>query len=832
MNAPRPESPPADLPRRVLARDRLVAAVLAPVLALMAFGAYVVNEKLDAYRHSAELLAVAQLARTGHELARQVEDERNLSALWVGGGRADDEGPLIDQRSQTDTRLVTFRQELEQPPIRRRLGTDSPERALDELEAVRSQVDGDAGLETVLEGYGRLVTAVTAIPYRLVHPASTDLIVACADLETLKDHLLRERALGLSWLMAGRGDRRQLDQLIAAIAETRAYAATFLAHATAAQRAAYESVARGPAAADVARLRRKAIAGRLVAADGEAWERSLGALAEEMSRVEEALTDRMERTVLRQLRIAQHTFYAVLTVVLALVGFAMTALRRSERRAVLAEEAARKLFRAVEQSPVSVMITDTTGRIEYVNPAFTAMTGFRRDEAVGGTPRLLRSEQMPDEVFAGLWQTIRSGQDWRGEICNRRKDGTLYWEQMTVAPVRGANGEVVNFIALKEDVTEVKSLRQAVELEHANILRIIEAIHDGIALMGPDQRFQYTNPALLAEFGPIDGQTGDQYFGASRTGRAPGQPPADTLRREWRSPNSGRIYELTATPVNNPDGTTSTLEVFHDITVRKRAEEALESARNAAEIANRAKSEFLSAMSHELRTPLNAIIGFSEIMIEQLLGPLENPQYLSYAADINQSGRHLLQLINDVLDVARIEVGTVTLHEEEMDVAATLKAAIALVRDRAERDALTLNVGPAENLPLLWADPRRVKQVLVNLLGNAVKFTPSGGRVTLSARMRDSGALELAVADTGIGIAAEDIPKVMTPFGQADSGMARRYGGSGLGLPLSRQFMELHGGSLSLESTPGQGTTVRLTFPKSRLRPGGAGTQAIQERPA
>ncbi len=812
-------SPDPDTPLRMLARDRLVAAVLAPVLALIAFGSYVVDEKLDTYRHRADLLAAAQLARTTHDLARELEQERGLSALYVSTGRAGGASRLEGQRLLTDGRRDAFRREVMLPRMQLLLGDDRPDPALGELETLREEVDDDADVKTVLAGYGGLVATVTTVSYRLSADQSAGLITAYADLGSVKDRLLRERSLGLAWLRQGSGGHDLLPLLIGATAEARAFAESFRAHASPAERRLYDQVVRGPVLQQVEQLRAKVLAGRLTAADSAAWDSSHSRLAVLVDQAEDALAAATEHDIRHDLDAARTAFYAILATVLALVVFAVETLRRSERRAVLAEESARKLFRAVEQSPVSVMITDVDGQIEYVNPAFAAMTGYGRGEVIGHNPRRLRSEDTGREVYSRLWSTIRSGRDWRGEIRNRRKDGSLYWEQMTVAPVRGPGGEVVNYIALKEDVTEVKGLRLSLEREHANVRRILEAIHDGIALIGPDRAFQYVNPALLVEFGPVDGRDCDRYFGATRAACAFGLPLQKTLRREWRSPTSQRTYEMTATPVNNPDGSISTLEVFHDITARKQAEDALDAAREAAEIANRAKSEFLAAMSHELRTPLNAVIGFSEIMAEQLLGPLGVAQYATYAADINQSGRHLLQLINDILDVARIEAGKVTLHEEDMDVATALAAGLAMVHDRAERDALHLASDTPADLPLLWADPRRIKQVLVNLLGNAVKFTPAGGTITVAARLLEGGDLEVSVADTGIGIAAEDVAKVMAPFGQADSGLARRYGGSGLGLPLSRKFMELHGGRLSLESLLGRGTTIRLTFPKARLHP-------------
>ncbi|HLO75950.1 MAG TPA: PAS domain S-box protein, partial [Magnetospirillum sp.] len=539
------------------------------------------------------------------------------------------------------------------------------------------------------------------------------------------------------------------------------------------------------------------------------------ALTAQLSRAEETLAAEMESRIQANLLSAQIAFYLVVAGVVALVAFSLETLRRSERRAALAEDEVRNLFRAVEQSPVSIMITDTAGKIEYVNPAFTTMTGYPRDSVLGHNPRLLRSPSTPPDVYADMWHTIGEGHDWRGEIVNQRRDGSVYWEQMTVSPVKDSGGRVENYIAIKEDITEVRSLRLALEREHANIRRLLEANKDAITLIDGEGRIRYVNPALRQQFGATEGQDAAEVFGGPLA--TPGEDE-DVRSVEWRSPRTERIYDLTVTRVADPDGGSSLLQVFHDITARKQAEDAMANARQAAELANRAKSEFLATMSHELRTPLNAIIGFSEIIDQQLLGPVGQPQYREYAHDINESGKHLLQLINDILDVARLEVGRVALREELIDPAGIVRACLNMVRERAEAGNVRIGADLPPPTPMLWADARRLKQVLVSVLGNAVKFTPAGGKVSVGLRA-DADGLCITVTDTGIGIAPTDLAKVMAPFGQADSGMARRFEGSGLGLPLSRQLMDLHGGALTLESTPGNGTTVTLRFPAERLRP-------------
>ena len=244
--------------------------------------------------------------------------------------------------------------------------------------------------------------------------------------------------------------------------------------------------------------------------------------------------------------------------------------------------------------------------------------------------------------------------------------------------------------------------------------------------------------------------------------------------------------------------------------------QSLSVAKEQAEVANRAKSEFLANMSHELRTPLNAIIGFSEIMKDQLSGPIDNPYYTEYVRDIHVSAKHLLDVINDILDVSKVEAGKIELEESAIEIATTIHSAIRLVIERAREADVAIEFDPVGDLPELVADHRRVKQMLLNLLSNAVKFTPAGGKVTVKTQI-DSGGLEITVADTGIGIAKEKIPLVFTPFAQVDGSLKRKYEGTGLGLSLTRGLIEIHGGNITLTSEPDEGTAVTLWFPPERL---------------
>ncbi|HWA48970.1 MAG TPA: ATP-binding protein [Dongiaceae bacterium] len=375
---------------------------------------------------------------------------------------------------------------------------------------------------------------------------------------------------------------------------------------------------------------------------------------------------------------------------------------------------------------------------------------------------------------------------------------------------------------------EQSAEERALMARNAVLASALSSITIGVALCdaSPEVSILYVNPA----FARITGYEAQEVLGsplrflqgkgtpadqAERLERALVQRRAANLMlRSQRKDGKPFWNDMHVNPIVDASGEIAHIVAFiTDASPRIRAEENLREAKRQAEIANRAKSDFLANVSHELRTPLNAIIGFSEIIKMQMFGPIGQPLYGEYARDIHSSGQHLLSIINDILDLSKIEAGRFDLHPDAVSVAELFEDCARLVQERASSAGLKLVRSIDPEIGLLWADKRAVKQILINLLGNAIKFTPQGGQVTLAAKPAPEGMIELSVTDTGIGIPPEHIATALAAFGQVDNPMTRAQQGTGLGLPIVKSLVELHGGRFAIESEVGKGTRVSALLP-------------------
>ena len=319
------------------------------------------------------------------------------------------------------------------------------------------------------------------------------------------------------------------------------------------------------------------------------------------------------------------------------------------------------------------------------------------------------------------------------------------------------------------------------------------------------------------DFGPGRRLVGEAYVPILRDGRAVGaiEIYVDMTGRADTVKGFGNTVLIGLASLLAVMGVLKSLCAWRSLRRRRRTEAALLQAKIEAEMANQAKSEFLASMSHELRTPLNSIIGFSEIIATNGMGPVGNARYVEYAGHIHESGQFLLELVNDILDLSKIAAGKATLREQALDMEALVESSLVMVQQAAANGGITLetDLTPAT----LNADQLKLRQILTNLLANAIRFTPPGGTVSVSVTADAGGGLVLAIADTGVGIAQRDMGRVLEPFGQANNALDGAIRGTGLGLPLAKAFAELHDADLTLDSEIGVGTTVTIRFPAARV---------------
>jgi PAS domain S-box-containing protein len=501
----------------------------------------------------------------------------------------------------------------------------------------------------------------------------------------------------------------------------------------------------------------------------------------------------------------------------------------------IAEERISLLESVVLNANDGVMITEAEpletlegSRIVYVNPAFARLTGYAHDELRGRPPDLLWGPAGGLGAAERLRRALTDGTPAELEMIHRRKDGETFWVDVSVVPIRDRTDDPVRCIVILRDATQRRRLQETL-VERERMFRLLfesNPIPMWVRDIDTHECLE-VNKAAVAQYGysrekfltlrlsdmlPDYRELG---YDDPKTARMLGSFPN---RRHRKADGSLILVDVVAEFLEF-GGRRASLVAAIDVTEQRRAEQDIRHAKEVAEAASQAKSELLANMSHELRTPLNAIIGFSEIMQTGLFGPLGSQKYDAYVLDIRDSASHLLQVITDILDVAKIEANSFRLDETTFDPATVISSVTRLMKPRADAALVRIEFDNSARGIRVTADEIALKRVVLNLLSNAVKFSGPGSTVTVRSEVIADGRLRVSVEDHGIGMAPEEVPLALTPFRQINSGLQRRYEGTGLGLPIAKQLVELHGGELIIESTPGVGTTVSIVLGENRVVP-------------
>jgi len=526
-----------------------------------------------------------------------------------------------------------------------------------------------------------------------------------------------------------------------------------------------------------------------------------------------------------------------------LIGTGNISVDITERK--LEHERLRKLTRAIEQTPVSIVITDIDGNIEYVNPKFTQLTGYTFEEAKGKNPRILKSENNPPEEYKKLWERITKGETWTGEFCNLKKNGEEYWESASISPVFNDDNIITHFVAVKEDITyrkeaEKKLLELAdqkeklmLELQHERDLLDKSAKHfrnliensvdlitilsdDGIILyQSPSVKFLlgYDEPEMIGENISSYVRQEDILIFIEKLNKAP--VDQEIIEMEFniqKKDKSWIILESKIRLVKDLHNTGFTVIInSRDATDNRNLMKELIQSKNIAESSNKSKSIFLANMSHELKTPLNSLLGYCRLLEMQKAGPL-NPKQLEFLTIMQDSGNHLLDIITDILDISSIEAGKITLERKKILLTDFIKRFRESIRIIAEKKGVDIIFKIDPDSGILYADQIRLKQILYNLLSNAIKFTDSGKRTGLDINGKNE-YIEIRVWDEGCGIPAESLEKIFQPFEQVRNESSVKNQGTGLGLSITKKLVKLHDGEISVESICGKGSTFMVLLP-------------------
>lgn len=483
------------------------------------------------------------------------------------------------------------------------------------------------------------------------------------------------------------------------------------------------------------------------------------------------------------------------------------------------ERELKKLSTAVEQSPSMIIITDTEGKIEYINPIFTQITGFEFKDVKGKTPRILKSGILPEDIYRELWDTILSGNTWRGEFLNKKKSGETYWENAAISPIKNDKGEINHFVKVAEDITEWKNTEKALAYSEEQYRLIVENAKDGILISQKD-KFIYKNAQFIQMLGydpdefenltfkEIYTEEGLKDLFERNKKRSAGEDLPNHYETSFKKKDGSIIYVQVTYELIDYHNETATFAIIRDITEKKEYEHKLKKALERAEESDHLKSAFLANMSHEIRTPMNGIIGFSNLLKKKNLSEEKKDQYLEI---IEKSGQRLMNIINDLIDISKIEAKQIEIKRTNFNLNSLIEFLRQFFEPECAAKSIFLHTEVPDSNIDLYADKDKLEAILINLLKNAIKFTNNGG-ITFGYEILDK-KIKFFVKDTGIGIPPEKQKIIFDRFAQVDNSTSKPYEGAGLGLSISSAFVEMLGGKLLLDSEFHKGSVFYFSIP-------------------
>ncbi|KAF0151125.1 MAG: Signal transduction histidine kinase [Ignavibacteria bacterium] len=477
---------------------------------------------------------------------------------------------------------------------------------------------------------------------------------------------------------------------------------------------------------------------------------------------------------------------------------------------------------ALEATANGIIITDKDGLVVWANSAFSKLTGYTLKEVLGKKTNFLRSGKHSSDYYTSLWLKISLGETWAGEIINQRKDGSLYTEEMTITPVKSSDGEISNYVAIKQDITERKHAEEALRESENRFRELYEYAAIGLYRTTIDGEILMANPTLLKivgaeSFEVLKNMKANQIYADPET-RTIFQKELELKGRifgfesMWKRTDGPKIYvRESARAIKDSDGNVLYYEgTVEDITEKKKAEEEIIQAKEKAEKSDRLKSEFLAQMSHEIRTPLNVILNFSSILKEELQSLVDSE--LKNAFDvIDMEGKRIMRTVELILNMAELQTGNYTYRAASVNVSEILKKLHHGFEPLATAKRILFEVNLLDKEVVFTGDEYSINQIFYHLIDNAVKYT-NNGKVSVNVTRSSSDQIYIDVIDTGIGIDDEYFAMLFTPFTREEKGYTRNFEGNGLGLALVKRYCELNGAEIKVISQKGKGSTFRVSF--------------------